>query len=99
MAWLRGLLALLVLPPLLMLLHALWVDPGTPLVLRMLHARALELAGVEGAGAGLARELRNSARDVRNAELAAAAAAGSAGAAAAPAAGTGRDATGLRARQ
>ena len=70
MAWARGLLALLIIPPLLMIAWHLWHDPGTPLVLRMLHARALELLGARAEdGEALARDLRNMARRARNREL------------------------------
>jgi hypothetical protein len=68
--WFRASLLLFFGPPLALLVWALYRDPGTPIVLRLLHARAVEVLGLAGASPEeLARQLRNDARRVRRWEL------------------------------
>jgi len=68
--WFRAALLLFVAPPLALLLWTVYKDPGTPIVLRMLHARALEVLGMQGLPPEeLARAMRNDARRARRWEL------------------------------
>lgn len=99
--WFRAALLLFFGPPLALLLWSIYRDPGTPIVLRMLHARALELLGFEPpAAAELARALREDARRVRRWELGVQApgTAPPGGAERGPAAAAGENGGGLRAR-
>jgi hypothetical protein len=86
--WFRAALLLFFGPPVALLIWSIYMDPGTPIVLRMLHARALEVAGWEPSRAELEAQLRNAARRVRRWELGAGAEGAPAGAV--PAAAEGR---------
>lgn len=61
----RLLLAVLFVPPLITLMWALWISPQTPILARILWARARELAGRELPPEEVEEGIRTSAERVR----------------------------------